>query len=80
MQPKIFCVNWFLKSAQGEFLWPGFGENMRVIKWMFERIEGRVGARMETLGWISAKGDLDFTGLESLTQEAFDELLTSTPS
>lgn len=48
---------------------------MRVIKWMFERIEGAVGARMETLGWIPAKGDLDFTGLQSLTQEAFDELV-----
>ena len=73
-QPKIFCVNWFLKGSKGEFLWPGFGENMRVIKWMFERIEGKVGARREALGWIPTKGDLDFTGLEVTTQD-FDKLV-----
>ena len=75
VQPKIFCVNWFLKGAKGEFLWPGFGENMRVIKWMFERIEGKVGARKEPLGWIPTKGDLDFTGLDSVSQPDFDKLV-----
>jgi len=74
-QPKIFNVNWFLKGSKGEFLWPGFGENMRVIKWMFERIEGKVGARREVLGWIPTKGDLDFTGLEEVSQEDFDKLV-----
>ena len=74
-QPKIFCVNWFLKGAKGEFLWPGFGENMRVIKWMFERIEGKVGARKETLGWIPTIGDLDFSGLDEVGPEAFDKLV-----
>ncbi len=74
-QPKIFCVNWFLKGSKGEFLWPGFGENMRVIKWMFERIEGKVGARQEALGWIPTRGDLDFTGLESVNQEDFEKLV-----
>ncbi len=73
--PKIFCVNWFLKGSKGEFLWPGFGENMRVLKWMFERIDGKVGARKETLGWIPTKGDIDFAGLESLGQEDFDKLV-----
>jgi phosphoenolpyruvate carboxykinase (GTP) len=73
-QPKIFCVNWFLKGSKGEFLWPGFGENMRVIKWMFERIEGKVGARREALGWIPTKGDLDFAALDVSTQD-FDKLV-----
>lgn len=74
-QPKIFCVNWFLKGTKGEFLWPGFGENMRVIKWMFNRIEGKVGAKKEALGWIPTYGDIDFAGLETVSQNDFDKLV-----
>jgi phosphoenolpyruvate carboxykinase (GTP) len=73
--PKIFTVNWFRQDKDGKFLWPGFGENMRVIKWMFERIEGKVGARKETLGWIPTIGDLDFSGLDKVGPEAFDKLV-----
>jgi len=62
-QPKIYLVNWFRKDANGKFLWPGYGENMRVLKWIVERVEGK-GAAVETaLG--SVPKSLDMTGMES---------------
>lgn len=71
--PKIFCVNWFRKSDEGTFLWPGFGENMRVLKWMFERCEGAESAQETPIGYIPKKGVLDFSGL-SLSEKAQEEL------
>jgi phosphoenolpyruvate carboxykinase (GTP) len=62
--PRIFAVNWFRKSKEGAFLWPGFGENARVLKWCFERIEGTVGAEKSPIGWIPQKGSLDISGLD----------------
>ncbi len=62
--PKIFYVNWFRKNPDGKFLWPGFGENSRVLKWMCERIEGKVGTRETPIGLLPLDGELDLTGLD----------------
>ena len=62
--PKIFSVNWFRKDAEGRFVWPGFGQNMRVLKWIVERCEGSAGARETPLGLVPDYDDLDWSGLE----------------
>ena len=62
--PKIFQVNWFRKNAEGKFVWPGFGENMRVLKWIVERCEGRASARHSALGFTPGYADLHWQGLE----------------
>ena len=73
--PKIFRVNWFRKDDQGKFLWPGYGENMRVLKWMVERIHGeRRDAEETPIGFIPRPGDLDTAGL-SLAPEKLREAL-----
>lgn len=72
-QPKFFQVNWFRKSKEGKFLWPGFGENVRVLKWMFERTEGKGEAIETPVGYVPAKGALDTRGL-SLSDDALEEL------
>jgi phosphoenolpyruvate carboxykinase (GTP) len=74
-QPKIFCVNWFRTDESGKFIWPGFGENMRVLKWMFERIHGRADAVRTMLGWMPKYQNLDWKGLESFSKEKFDQVM-----
>ena len=61
--PQIFYVNWFRKSPDGKWLWPGFRENARVLKWMCERVEGKVGAVQTPIGYIPKAADLDVSGL-----------------
>ncbi len=76
--PRIFVVNWFRKDADGKFLWPGFGENSRVLEWIFRRCNGE-GETVETpIGLVPAEGDLDLRGLE-ISDEAMRELLTVDP-
>jgi phosphoenolpyruvate carboxykinase (GTP) len=62
--PRIFYVNWFRRDAGGGFLWPGFGENIRVLKWAVERIEGAAAAVETPVGYVPAAGSLDVTGLD----------------
>ena len=72
--PRIFYVNWFRKGQSGKFLWPGFSDNSRVLKWMCERVEGKVGARETPIGLLPKEGDLDLNGL-SLSPENMKELM-----
>jgi phosphoenolpyruvate carboxykinase (GTP) len=62
--PPIFLVNWFRKDADGKFLWPGYGENMRVLCWILGRATGEVGAQETALGLVPREGDLDLAGLD----------------
>ncbi len=73
--PKVFHVNWFRKGGDGQFLWPGFGENLRVLEWMIERVEGRVGAFDLPLGLVPEIGGLDLQGA-NLTEEQEKELFS----
>jgi phosphoenolpyruvate carboxykinase (GTP) len=76
--PRIFQVNWFRKDSDGRFLWPGFGENSRVIEWVIRRIEGRVDAVKTPLGLQPAKGALNLDGLD-LTDAQVEELFAINP-
>jgi len=69
--PKIYCVNWFRKGADGKFVWPGYGENMRVLKWMLDRLDGTGGGSEHVFGVTPAYGDLNWDGLD-FSQTQFD--------
>jgi phosphoenolpyruvate carboxykinase (GTP) len=73
--PKIFYVNWFRKSDGGDFLWPGFGENGRVLKWIFERCAGTAKAVETPIGNLPGEGAIDVSGLDDLLREDLQELL-----
>ena len=67
-------MNWFRKSAAGEFLWPGFGENMRVLKWIVDRCNGRANADETPLGWVPSGGHFDLAALPGYTTEQFQQV------
>ncbi|EAR25064.1 phosphoenolpyruvate carboxykinase (GTP) [marine actinobacterium PHSC20C1] len=71
--PRIFQVNWFRKGSDGSFLWPGFGENSRVLEWILERVDGQVAARESALGLLPRDGDLNVDGLE-LSDDTMEQL------
>jgi len=73
--PKIYYVNWFRKSAGGDFLWPGFGENSRVLKWVFERCEGTAKSIETPIGNLPAENALDMDGLDEISRDDIKELL-----
>jgi phosphoenolpyruvate carboxykinase (GTP) len=62
--PKVFFVNWFRRGKGGKFLWPGFGENSRVLKWVVDRIEGHAGGQSTPIGIVPSVDDLDLDGLD----------------
>lgn len=72
--PRVFHVNWFRKDANGKFMWPGFGDNMRVLKWIVDRARGRGAAKESPIGWMPHYQDLDWEGL-NFPKEKFDELM-----
>jgi len=74
--PRIFGVNWFRTDENGKFIWPGFGENMRVLKWVVERVSGKAYALESPLGWMPRYKDLDWRGLENFTEEEFNDLMS----
>jgi phosphoenolpyruvate carboxykinase (GTP) len=73
--PRIFYVNWFRKSPDGKFLWPGFSDNSRVLKWMCDRVDGRVSAQESPIGLMPNDGDLDLTGL-TINPDDMKELMS----
>ncbi len=72
--PKIFNVNWFRKGAEGKFLWPGYGDNIRVLKWIFERVDGTAGATETPIGFTPELNSIDVSGLSGV-QEKMAEIL-----
>lgn len=73
--PRIFCVNWFRQDDDGKFLWPGYGENMRVLQWVVQRSQGKAGAIESPLGWMPSYDSLNWTGMSGFTRDRFNELM-----
>jgi phosphoenolpyruvate carboxykinase (GTP) len=72
--PKIFHVNWFKTDENGQFLWPGFGDNLRILEWIVDRSNGNIGADESPIGYLPNKKDLDLTGLD-LGNDVIEKLL-----
>ena len=73
--PRIFGVNWFRKDEKGNFLWPGFGDNMRVLKWIIRKISGKSNAVESPIGWMPHYSDIDWNGLDFSVQQ-FDDIMS----
>jgi phosphoenolpyruvate carboxykinase (GTP) len=73
--PRVFHVNWFRKDKDGNFLWPGFGENMRVLEWIVNRCRGRGAGHETQLGWMPRYSELNLKGLEHISRETFEHLM-----
>ena len=73
--PRVFHVNWFRVNDNGDFLWPGFGENIRVLEWIIDRCRGRASGHETRIGWIPHWGELNTDGLEDFDQERFEEVM-----
>jgi phosphoenolpyruvate carboxykinase (GTP) len=78
--PKIFYVNWFRKSTDGKWLWPGFGDNARVLKWMCERLDGAAKGRKTPIGILPEKNELDLSGLKISDRELDELMAVDTPA
>lgn len=72
--PRVFHVNWFRRDDKGNWLWPGFGENMRVLKWVVNRVNGKGHAVETALGWMPRYKDIDWNGME-FTEEQWADLM-----
>lgn len=73
--PRVFNVNWFRKDDAGNWLWPGFGENMRPLRWIVERATGRTCGKETPIGWMPRYQDLDWRGMDDFSEEEFDKLM-----
>lgn len=77
--PAIFHVNWFRRDADGRFMWPGFGENLRVLRWIIDRCASRIGAKQSAIGYLPAAADIDVKGLD-VSADTMDALLAVDPA
>ncbi len=73
--PRIFVVNWFRKDENGKFMWPGYGENFRILKWIVDRVHGRVSCVETPLGWVPKKGDVDLDGIKGFDADSWDRVM-----
>ena len=74
--PRIFTVNWFRKDENGKFMWPGYGENFRILKWIVDRVHGRVSCVETPLGWVPKKGDVDLEGIKGFDADSWDRVMS----